>query len=169
MTIDIPPQTSHRNKRFITWYISPKTQYMFYHGYRNEVWVSCVDRNACMNQTSTAFFCFYQMRSHISVGDTFISPPIPVPPPPLLNVQNVVYCQSAVSEPCHCITELYFIYQIIRIPPLKKIWQNDCIIAHGLIFFLQQYKKCLSLNCGSNRYMYICNVSSTAKTGSFQS
>lgn len=109
------------------------------------------------------------MRSHISVCDTFISPPIPVPPPPLLNVQNVVYCQSVVSEPCHCITELHFIYQIIRIPPLKKIWQNDCIIAHGLIFFLQQYKKCLSLNCGSNRYMYICNVSSTAKTGSFQS
>lgn len=107
--------------------------------------------------------------SHFCRWYIHIPPPIPVPPPPLLNVQNVVYCQSVVSEPCHCITELHFIYQIIRIPPLKKIWQNDCIIAHGLIFILQQYKKCLSLNCGSNRYMYICNVSSTAKTGSFQS
>lgn len=96
-------------------------------------------------------------------------PPNPCPSSPLLNVQNVVFCQSAVSEPCHCITELHFIYQIICILSSKKIWQNDCIIAHGLIFFLQQYKKCLSLNCGSNRYMYICNDSSTAKTGSFQS
>lgn len=168
MTIDIQPQTSHRNKRFITWYISPKTQYMFYHGYRNEVWVSCMDRNAWIRHPLPSFVS-------IRCGVTFLSvihsypPPIPVPPSPLLNVQNVVYCQSAVSEPCHCITELHFIYQIIRIPPLKKIWQNDCIIAHGLIFILQQYKKCLSLNCGSNRYMYICNVSSTAKTGSFQS
>lgn len=168
MTIDIPPQISYRNERFITWYISPKTQYMFYHGYRNEVWVSCMDRNAWIRHPLPSFVS-------IRCGVTFLSvihsypPPNPCPSSPLLNVQNVVYCQSVVSEPCHCITELHFIYQIIRIPPLKKIWQNDCIIAHGLIFFLQQYKKCLSLNCGSNRYMYICNVSSTAKTGSFQS
>lgn len=167
MTIDIPPQTSHRNKRFITWYISPKTQYMFYHGYRNEVWVSCMDRNAWIRHPLPSFVS-------IRCGVTFLSvihsyPPNPCPSSPLLNVQNVVYCQSAVSEPCHCITELHFIYQIICILSSKKIWQNDCIIAHGLIFFLQQYKKCLSLNCGSNRYMYICNVSSTAKTGSFQS
>lgn len=168
MTIDIPPQTSHWNKRFITWYISPKTQYMFYHGYRNEVWVICMDRNAWIRHPLPSFVS-------IRCGVTFLSVIHSYPPqflsllPPLLNVQNVVYCQSAVSEPCQCITELHFIYQIIRIPPLKKIWQNDCIIAHGLIFFLQQYKKCLSLNCGSNRYMYICNVSSTAKTGSFQS
>lgn len=167
MTIDIPPQISYRNKRFITWYISPKTQYMFYHGYRNEVWVNCVDRNAWIRHPLPSFVS-------IRCGVTFLSVIHSYPPqflsllPPLLNVQNVVYCQSVVSEPCHCITELHFIYQIIRIPPLKKIWQNDCIIAHGLIFFLQQYKKCLSLNCGSNRYMYICNVSSTAKTGSFQ-
>lgn len=168
MTIDIPPQISHRNKRFITWYISPKTQYMFYHGYRNEVWVSCMDRNAWIRHPLPSFVSIRCRVTFLSVIHSY-PPPIPVPPPPLLNVQNVVYCQSVVSEPCHCITELHFIYQIIRIPPLKKIWQNDCIIAHGLIFFLQQYKKCLSLNCGSNRYMYICNVSSTAKTGSFQS
>lgn len=105
--------------------------------------VSCVDRNVWIRHPLPYFVSIRCRVTFLSVIHSY--PPQSLASSPLLNVQNIVYCQSAVSEPCHCITELHFIYQIIHIPSHKKIWQNDCIIAHGLIFFLQQYKKCLSL------------------------
>lgn len=127
MTIDIPPQTSHRNKRFITWYISPKTQYMFYHGYRNEVWVSCMDRNAWIRHPLPSFVS-------IRCGVTFLSVIHSYPPqflsllPPCLTSKMLSTVKAWCLNHVTALLNYTLFIKSSAFLPLKKMtkWLHNC-------------------------------------------